>query len=188
MVANVNSFLSNFTGSGARPNRYEVIIGFPNFLNVRDTAIQQKISFTCKSASIPASDLGDCIVPYKGRQIKVPGDRTFGDWNVSIMIDSDFIGRDIFERWSSGMLGNSSNLVNSPNELNTLQIFGQAQVNLLDRYDRITRRYQITGMYPKNIGEVTIAYDANDQVMEQPVTFSVNEWAAYDDTGRLLTN
>ena len=53
MAANVNSFLANFTGGGARANRYEVIIGFPNFLNIRDTTVQQKISFTCKAASIP---------------------------------------------------------------------------------------------------------------------------------------
>ncbi len=57
MAANVNSFLANFTGGGARANRYEVIIGFPNFLNIRDTAVQQKISFTCKAASIPASSI-----------------------------------------------------------------------------------------------------------------------------------
>ncbi len=188
MVADVNSFLNNFQGSGARSNRYEVMIGFPNFLNIRDTTIQQKISFTCMAASIPASELGEAIVPYKGRQIKVPGDRTFGDWNVTILIDSDFMGRDVFETWSSGMLGNSSNLVKSANELNALQIFGQAQVNLLDRNDQIIKRYQITGMFPKSVSEVTIGYDQDNQVMQQQVSFAVNEWAAYDKNGTLITN
>ena len=188
MAANVNSFLANFTGGGARANRYEVIIGFPNFLNIRDTAVQQKISFTCKAASIPASELGEAVVPYKGRQIKVPGDRTFGDWTVTIVIDNDFKGRDVFESWSSGMLGNSSNLTKSANELNPLQIYGQAQVNLLDRYDQVLKRYQITGMFPKSVGEITIGYDQNDQVMEQQVTFAVNEWGAYNTNGSLVTN
>lgn len=188
MAANVNAFLGNFTGGGARGNRYEVMIGFPTFLGITDTAIQQKISFTCKASSIPSSELGEATVPYKGRLIKLPGDRTFGDWTVTIAIDNDFVGRDVFETWSSGMLGNSSNLTKSPNELNPLQIFGQAQVNLLDRHDQIIKRYQITGMWPKSVGEIAIAYDQNDAVMEQTVTFSINEWAAYNKAGNLITN
>lgn len=188
MVANVNGFLSNFQGSGARANRYEVIIGFANFLNITDTSIQQKISFTCKAASIPASTLGTATVPYKGRQIKLPGDRTFDDWDVTILIDGDFMGRDVFETWSSGMLGNSSNLVKSATELNPVRIFGQAQVNMLDRNDKIIKRYQITGMFPTSVGQVAIAYDSNDAVMEQQVTFAINEWSAYDANGTLITN
>lgn len=188
MAADVNSFLANFTGSGARLNRYEVIIGFPNFLGVTDTAIQQKISFTCKATSMPGADLGEANVYYKGRHVKIPGDRTFNDWNVTIMVDNDFKGRDIFETWSSGMLGNSSNIVKSPNELNTNQIFGQAQVNLLDRYDRVVKRYQISGIWPKSVSEVSLGYDQNDQIMEQQISFAVSEWSAYNSAGVLITN
>lgn len=188
MSANVNSFLANFTGSGARPNRYEVMIGFPNFIGLTDSSIQQKISFTCHATSMPASELGTATVPYKGRNIKVPGDRVFQDWNVTILIDNDFLGRDVFERWSSGMLGNSSNLTKTANEINTLQIFGQAQVNLLDRHDQVIKRYQITGMFPTSVEAVQLSYSNNDTVMEQNVTFAVNEWASYDRNGVLITN
>lgn len=187
MSADVNTFLSHFTGGGARPNRYEVFISFPNFLGIRDTAIMQKISFTCEATSIPASNLGDCIVHYKGREVKVPGDRTFDDWTVTIVIDSDFMGRDIFERWSSGMLGNNSNLVNSPAEINNVNIFGQATIHALDRYDQVTRKYQVISMYPKTVSEISLGYSANNEVMKQQVTFSINGWNAYDTNGALLT-
>lgn len=188
MAANINSFLNNFQGGGARANRYEVIIGFPTFLGVTDITIQQKISFTCTSASIPASTIGEATVPYKGRTIKIPGDRTFENWNVTILIDNDFIGRDIFERWVAGMLGNGTNVVNSPNELNPVKIFGQAQVNMLDRSDRVIKRYQVTGMFPSNVGEVSLGYAENDAVMTQSVSFSINEWQAYDANGTAVTN
>lgn len=188
MAANVSSYLSILSGGGARSNRYEVMIGFPDFLGITDTAVQQKISFTCTATSMPASTLDECTVPYKGRTIKIPGDRTFGDWNTTILIDNDFIGRDSFEQWSSGMLGNSSNLVKSANELNPLKIFGQAQVKLLDRSDKVIKQYQITGIFPKDVAEVQIGYADNNQVMTQAVTFAVNEWAAYDKNGKLQTN
>lgn len=188
MASDINSFLSSFTGGGARNNRYEVMIGFPTFLGITQPAIQQKISFTCKASSIPASELGEAIVPYKGRSIKVPGDRSFGDWNVTIIVDNDFKGRDVFEQWSAGMLGNTSNVTKSPNELNPLKIYGQAQVNVLDRYDKIIKRYQITGMFPKTVNEITLGYDQDNQVMEQSVTFAINEWVGYDAKGKLITN
>lgn len=188
MPANINAFLNSFQGGGMRPNRYEVIIGFPTALGVTDTATQQKISFTCKAASIPSSQIGTANVPYKGRMIKVPGDRVFDDWNVTILIDNDFKGRDVFERWVSIMIGNSTNTTLSANEVNPLKVFGQAQVHLLDRYDKIIKRYQVTGMYPSSVGEVALGYDQNDSVAEQQVTFAVNEWVAYDSAGREVTN
>lgn len=187
MVADVNSFLTQLNGGGARPNRYEVIIGFPNFLGVTDTSIQQKISFTCKASSIPGSTLGEVQVPYKGRFIKVPGDRTFENWNVTIIVDNDFKGRDVFEEWSGGMLGNTSNVTRSANEVNPAQIFGQAQVHLLDRHDKIIKRYQITGIWPVSVDQVTIGYDQNDQVMEQNVTFAINNWESFNASGKVIS-
>lgn len=188
MVANINAFLGQFTGSGQRLNRYEVFIGFPRLLGVTDTSIQQKISFTCETAAIPAAQLGEAVVHYKGRPVKMPGDRTFDDWTVTISVDNDFKGRDVFERWSSGMLGNSSNLVKNNDALNAINIFGQAQVNMLDRNDNIVARYQLTGIWPKSIGEVQIGYSQNDEIMKQTVTFAVNEVSVYDANGVLTTN
>ena len=77
MAASIYDFTSNFSGGGARPNRYEVILTFPNGIgSVREA---QKISFTCRSASIPASTLGQAPAYYKGRQIKLPGDKEWDD-------------------------------------------------------------------------------------------------------------
>lgn len=187
MPADINSFLSHFNQGGARANRYEVIISFPAFIGANSDA-QQKISFTCKAASIPASTLGEAVAYYKGRQIKVPGDRTYDDWNITILIDNDFQGRDVFEKWSTGILGNHSNVVNSNNELNPIKIYGQAQVNQLDRNDNIIKRYQLTGLFPKVIGELTLGYDQNDAIMEQQITFSLMEWESYDSNNVQFTS
>lgn len=188
MVANVNAFLGQFNGSGQRLNRYEVFIGFPRLMGVTDNSIKQKISFTCESAAIPGSQLGEAVIHYKGRPVKLPGDRTFDDWTVTISVDTDFKGREIFEQWSSGMLGYSSNLVKNPEALNGINIFGQAQVHMLDRYDRIVARYQLTGIWPKTVGEVQIGYSQNDEIMKQTVTFAVNDIAVYDANNNLRTN
>lgn len=186
MVADINAFLNNFQGGGARQNRYEVFIGFPNTLGASNDIIQ-KISFTCKASSIPSAEMGVATVPYKGREVKIQGDRKFNDWSVTIILDNDFKGRDMFEIWIATMLGNSSNVTKSVNEVNPLNTFGQAQVHMLDRNDNIVKRYQLTGIFPTNVGDITIGYDQNDQVIEQQVTFAVNEVEAFDADGNTTT-
>jgi len=182
MAANINSFLNNFQGGGARQNRYEVFIGFPTTLGA-GTDVVQKISFTCKAASIQAATLGQAVVPYKGREIKIQGDRTFEDWNITIILDNDFKGRDLFETWVASIIGNTTNVAKSVNEVNPLNTFGQAQVHMLDRADNIIKRYQLTGLFPVSVGDITIGYDQNNQVIEQQVTFAVNEVEAFNSNG-----
>ena len=49
-------------------------------------------TFLCRSAGIPASTIGTVEVPFRGRVIKLPGDRTFESWTITVMAD---------ERWQS---------------------------------------------------------------------------------------
>lgn len=172
--ASVHTFLSNFRGGGARPNRYNVILTFPPGVpGGLDAAT--KAGFTCKAASLPASSLGVIDVAYMGRQVKIPGDKVFADWSVTVYVDTDFVTRSIFETWHDMVLGFSSNIASAGFQDPSV-CFARAIVQQLDRYDRVIRTYEIEGMFPSEIGEVTLGYDQNDQVMEQQVTFAINGW------------
>ena len=104
----LRDFKSKLAGGGARPNLFEASINsFP-------TAIQEAwdnsseaeggaFKFLCKSTALPASNLGSIEIPFRGRTLKVAGDRTFDDWTVTIINDEDFRLRTAFERWSNVM-------------------------------------------------------------------------------------
>lgn len=186
MAADIYSFLSQFTGGGARPNRYEVILSFPN--GVGSSEVSKKIQFTCKATSIPATEMGVADVPYKGRHVKIPGDKTFGDWNVTILIDNDFIGRSTFEQWHNQILGFTSNVAADTDWINPINVYATAIVNQLDRADNIIQTYQIGGIFPTNVSEISLGYDTNDSVMEQQVTFAVNDVAIFDLNGQQTTS
>lgn len=171
MPADIFGFLGNFQGGGARPNRYEVMLTFPT--TIGGTAIAQKISFTCKATSIPGFTIGEAVVPYKGRQIKVPGDAVFNDWNVTILIDNDFIGKTVFEDWLNMMNGWESNTTKA-GYMAPSKIFGNGTINQLDREDKVIKTYEVQGIFPKDVSEIALGYDTNDTVMEQAVTFAVN--------------
>ena len=67
----------------ARPNLFEV--------NVTGKAINNAlVPFMAKIASIPNSTMGVVEVPYFGRQVKVPGNRTFDNLSITILNDENF--------------------------------------------------------------------------------------------------
>ena len=64
---NIQEFRSRMTGGGARSNLFEVEITFPEGLLVSQSNLSDKVPFLVKAAEIPASNLGNIPVPYRGR-------------------------------------------------------------------------------------------------------------------------
>ncbi len=174
--ASVSNFLANFRGGGARSNRYKIILTFPASIP-RGLDAATKIGFTAKAAAIPSSSLGVIDVPYMGRQVKIPGDKVWADWNVTVLLDQDYQGRSVFEAWHNQILGFDSNVASAGMQ-DPSNAFARAKVQMLDRMDRVVRTYDLEGIWPSEVGEVTVGYDQNDQIMEQQITFAVNGWAS----------
>ena len=108
MAFNISSFKNNgLIYGGARASLFEFVLSPPLVLSVNASV---PLRFTCRASSIPASTVGQIEVPYFGRTIKLSGDRTFADWNVTIMNDEDFSVRRMFEEWSSLLNHNEFNL------------------------------------------------------------------------------
>ena len=178
--ASVDSFLANFQGGGARPNRYEVILTFPTL--VTNPEATRKASFTCKAASLPASNMGEVAVPYMGREVKVAGDKTFDPWTVTIINDTDFSVRDTFERWVDRILGHVSNYAASGWE-NPNNYYANAVVRQFGRENnKVLKEYEISGLFPTQVGEISLGYDQNDSVEEFTVNFALNYWKSSTTT------
>ena len=169
----VGSFISNFQGGGLRPNLYKVILTFPTEVGGQQAAT--KISFSCKATTIPASQIGVVNAPYMGRVAKFAGDRTFDDWNITVMLDTDMVSREAFEKWSDLVNGHVSNVA-IPGWGNPSNYMASAEVYLLDREGKTIQTYTIEGTFPINVGEIQLAWDSNDQIAELPVTMGCQYW------------
>ncbi len=91
MPFNLNEFRQNLVLDGARPNLFDVTMTLPSFsTGVAATTAQSTLSFMIKSAQLPGSTLGTVPVFYFGREIKVPGNRTFPDFTLTIINDECF--------------------------------------------------------------------------------------------------
>ena len=183
---NITEFRSRLAGGGARANLFEVEIAFPEELGINLTDVSDKVPFLVKAAEIPASNLGNIPVPYRGRVLPVAGDRTFDPWTVTIINDTDFVIRDAMEKWS-----------NSINDLQTAQgtidpaVYQRsAFVKQLSRQgtspgdpEQVLRTYKFEGIYPNTVSSIPLDFGATDQIEEFQVTFNYLFYEVASPTG-----
>jgi hypothetical protein len=104
-ILGVDDFKSKLRGGGARPNLFKATLNFPAYAG----GDVELTSFLCKAAALPASVMNVIEVPFRGRQLKIAGDRTFETWTVTILNDTDFSIRNSMERWMNGINAHSAN-------------------------------------------------------------------------------
>ena len=77
-MANINDFKAKLAGGGARGNQFKVTMPFPGYSQVGGEI--EELAFLCKGTQLPAMNIPSFTVPFRGRQIKIAGDRTYADW------------------------------------------------------------------------------------------------------------
>ena len=162
----IHDFSSRFKG-GVRANLFNCRITTPNRGGLAD------FEFHCKGTSMPASTVGNIDVPYRGRQLKVPGDRTFADWTVTVFNDRGMYIRGVFEEWMAKLQDHWENKQDM-----SMSPYGKASVTQLRRDGGSERTYNITSLYPTEVAAIDVAWDSNDAVEEYAVTFAVNHWTS----------
>ena len=167
-VLGVDDFKSKLRGGGARPNLFKATINFPGYAN----GDPELTSFLCESAQLPGSTLGQIVVPFRGRQLKVAGDRTFEPWTVTIINDTDFAVRDSMERWLNGINNHKANA----GLTNPVDYQADLIVDQLDRDGNEIKTYNFRGAFPVNISNIELSYETVDTIEEFTVEFQIQYW------------
>ena len=180
----LSQFKSKLAGGGARPNLFEISIPtFPTAIaeawSPGDDNENGMFKFLAKGTALPASNLGSVEVPFRGRTLKVAGDRTFDDWTVTIINDEDFKLRTAFERWSNviSRLDDATGVTNPSSYMTDgfVQQLGRGSVANARTNDggesSVLRTYKFFDVFPVTVGEIALSYDTTDTLEEFDVTF-----------------
>ena len=170
----IDNFKSVLQGGSVRPTMFQVELTFPTGTVADTTAMTNEGIFLCKGSQLPASVVGNIDVPFRGRKLKVTGDRSFEDWTVTITNDVSFQLRAGMEKWSE--LCQNHNFALGANTLD--EYFATAIVRQLDRQGNQLRAYTFEGIWPTNVAAIDLDMGNNDTVEEYEVTFAVQYWAA----------
>jgi len=194
----ISNFKTALAGGGARPNLFEVSIPKLPTAAVEagaewEAETSKAFRFLCKTAALPASNISPIDIPFRGRILKVAGDRTFDPWTITIINDENFKIRTALELWMNGISKLDNNTgATTPNEYMT-----NASVYQLGRGEKAEssknyessgnapldplRIYTFFGIFPTNIGAIDLSYDSSDTIEEYTVEFQVQYWSAGSD-------
>ena len=174
MAFSINTFRSGaMTGGGARPNLFECgLVG---------QAIPANFKLLCKIASIPASTMGVVEVPYFGRMVKVPGNRTFDNLSVTVINDEGMEVRLAVEAWMNKMnshVGNKSDLPSTLFSVMTVSHYGRDGGNTAIGGGVWT----FTNAFPVALGEIGLDWGSNDTIEEFTIDFAYDYWTHGSNT------
>lgn len=183
MTTKLNNFLSKI-GEGVKPNMFVVDISWPQDLDNRPEGDDRElVNLLCKSTALPASNIGVIEVPFRGRTVKIAGDRTFDTWSATFFNDKDFKIRTYFEKWLEQINTHESN--NAPLFVPTNSNAGymaSVKVKQMRKDDResgsILRQYDLVHAFPTSVSQIDLAYDSNDQIEEFSVEFQYSYWTS----------
>ena len=172
-------FRSRLKGGGARSNLFEVQMAFPDFAKPVSEALND-IPFLVKAAEIPASNIGNIPVPFRGRILPIAGDRTFDPWTVTIINDTNFRLRDVMERWSDGIndIQTAQGTIDPETYQQTAKVLqlsrGKSSNSKIVSSSNIPvlREYDFIGIYPNVVSSIPLDHGATDQIEEFQVTFN----------------
>ena len=165
-MANINAFKAKLAGGGARANQFKVTMPFPGYAQVGGEI--EDLAFLCRSTVIPAMSVPSFNVPFRGRSIKIAGDRTIGDWSVTVYNDTNFRLRKAFERWQNGI----NNMSDNEGLTNPADYQVDAFVDHLDRNGNTIKSYTLRGAFPTSVGGIALDYETTDAIETFDVTFS----------------
>ena len=169
--------ISDFTsaiGVGARSNLFEVSYSSENGLG----SVASDFSFLTKAAALPNSTVGLIEVPFRGRRLKLAGDRVYNEWTATVINDESFAIRAALESlqdtfvkfdFDNDLSGNRSAARNSV----TIKQFGQGSTAAQGgtAAPNVVRQYTLQNCFISEIGTIDLSYDTTDAIEEYTVTW-----------------
>ena len=166
----INQFKTALGAGGARPNQFGVRITFPSLItNLTRPGSQGGYDILVTSTSLPASNMNPTVVKYRGRDVKLAGERTFDPWSLTVMNDTGFSYRNAFEDWMESM---NSRATNEADKLNPADYSRDIQVDQLSRNGAVLASYTLKDAFPINMSEIALNYSTDNVIEEYTVTFA----------------
>jgi hypothetical protein len=187
----INDFKSRLVGGGARPNLFECVLNFPTGLGVTPDI---DFRFMIKAAQIPGSTISTIPVPFRGRTLKIAGDRSFEPWTITVINDTNYKIRNSFEKWMNFMNRHDDNAgVITPAAYQKEMLVYQLGRGIANQDANagalpttasnmpVLKTYKFFGCWPSDITPMDLSYDSSDTIQEFQVTLQYQWWDTYEE-------
>jgi len=178
----ISNFKAALIGGGARSNLFEVEL---TTLPAGISWDADSFRYMAKAATLPASNIANIDVPFRGRIFKIAGDRTIDPWTVTIINDEGFKLRNAFEEWTDLI----AKLDNNLGATDPSAYMVNAKVYQLGRgsspssksntgeANSVLKEYEFVDIFPTAVGAIDLSYDSTDTIEEFTVDFQVQSYS-----------
>ena len=186
----IDDFKANVASDFARPNLFQVDLAFPSGI-INNASLVNLGKFTVRAANLPSSQIGVIEVPFRGRVLKIAGDRTFEPWTITIQNDSGFALRNAFELWTSAIQAYNENITSAAglgDADDSSGYFADMSVHQLARdikdgeKPKVLKSYKFYNVFPSNIAAIDLDYGNNDAIEEFTVELQTQYWTPLTPT------
>ena len=186
----IDDFKANVASDFARPNLFQVDLAFPSGI-INNASLINLGKFTVRAANLPSSQIGVIEVPFRGRVLKIAGDRTFEPWTITIQNDSGFALRNAFELWTSSIQAYNENFTAAAglgDADDSSGYFADMSVHQLARdvkdgeKPKILKSYRFYNVFPSNIAAIDLDFGNNDAIEEFTVELQTQYWTPLTPT------
>ena len=177
----ISDFKGSLLGGGARPNLFEVeLTTLPGGIDWDSS----HFSYMCKAATLPASNIANIDVPFRGRIFKVAGDRTIDPWTVTIINDENFNLRNAFEQWADliARLDNNMGVTNPEDYMSNAKVYQLGRGSTANSKSNsgtsnsVLKEYEFFNIWPSAVAAIDLSYDSTDTIEEFTVDFQVQSF------------
>ena len=165
MSSNIDTFKANLAGGGARANQFRIIFNRPPTLAAG--LVLERTSFLIRTGQLPGSSVGEVVVPFRGRNLYLAGDREYETWTTTVLNDTDFMIRNAMEDWNNGM--NDYQL--GTGLTNVADYTADLIVEQLDRDDTVIKSYILRNCFPQAISAIDLSFDTTTEVETFDITW-----------------
>ena len=180
----IDDFKANVASDFARPNLFQVDLAFPSGI-INNASLINLGKFTVRAANLPSSQIGVIEVPFRGRVLKIAGDRTFEPWTITVQNDSNFALRNAFEIWASSIQSYNENFTSAAglgDQDDSSGYFADMSVHQLARdvkdgeKPKVLKSYKFYNVFPSNIAAIDLDFGNNDAIEEFTVELQTQYW------------
>ena len=177
----ISNFKAALLGGGARPNLFEVEM---TTLPAGISWDADSFRYMCKAATLPASNIANIDVPFRGRIFKIAGDRTIDPWTVTIINDEGFKLRNAFEEWTDliAKLDNNLGATDPAAYMTNAKVYqlgrgsSPSSKNNTGTANAVLKEYEFIDIFPTNVQAIDLSYDSTDTIEEFTVDFQVQSY------------
>ena len=186
----IDDFKANVASDFARPNLFQVDLAFPSGI-INNASLVNLGKFTVRAANLPSSQIGVIEVPFRGRVLKIAGDRTFEPWTITVQNDSNFALRNAFELWASSIQSYNEIFTSAAglgDQDDSTGYFADMSVHQLARdikdgeKPKVLKSYKFYNVFPSNIAAIDLDYGNNDAIEEFTVELQTQYWTPLTPT------